>query len=340
MHASGPHHIVHASDIETVRVQGEEYATVQREVVELTGDVPLWAVRSRHPDGASKAPVVLIHGFAQNRYSWHTTTRSLSAYLAERGWDVWNLELRGHGRSRSATTGRALEFADYVADITRFAAHLPEPGFWVGHSLGASVAYAGAAAQVDGATPRGVVGIGGVYRFAQHGLLLPAICRLAHRLPKSQVIEQIQVNTRVSGRLLSACFPLMDTAAYWSAVSGWWPGSVEEALATERMTHGFDWIPVRIWHEMAEWSATDHVPWDEDWRTTDVPVYVVLGDKDSMQFPDDGRAAFDRSGSQDKTLRIFNDYDDQVHWGHLDLVLGKYAPEHVWPAIDEWMSTR
>ncbi len=337
---SGPHHVVHAADTEDVRVDGDHFVTLQREVVELTGRAPLWAVRTRLPTGATRPPVILIHGFAQNRYSWHTSFRSMSAFLAERGWDVWNLELRGHGRSRNDRQGRTRAYNDYVDDIIRFAHHLPEPAFWMGHSLGASIAYAGAARQDADAKPRGVIGIGGVYRFGQRGRLLPALCRITKRLPTSDLIEQIQVNTSQTGRFLSACFPLMDTAAYWAPMSGWWPGSVEPDLATERMSLGFDWIPVRIWQEMAQWGATDAVPWDPAWRHTDVPLFVVLGDKDSMQFPEDGRAAFDRSGSEDKTLRIFNDYDDRVHWGHLDLVLGKYAPTHVWPALAAWMAER
>jgi len=340
MSESDPLHVVHAADIEDVRVDGDHFVTLQREVVELTGEVALWAVRSRRADGATRPPVILIHGFAQNRFSWHTSIRSMSAYLAEQGWDVWNLELRGHGRSRSDPHGRVRAYADYIDDIIRFATHLPEPAFWVGHSLGASVAYAGAAQQVEAARPRGIVGIGGVYRFGQRGRLLPALCRLTNRLPSQQLVEQIQVNTSRTGRFLSACFPFMDTSAYWAPMSGWWPGSVEPELASERMSLGFDWIGVRIWQEMAQWGASDAVPWDAAWRRTDVPLFVILGDKDSMQFPEDGRAAYDRSDSQDKTLRIFNDYDDRVHWGHLDLVLGKYAPAHIWPAVSDWMAER
>ncbi len=331
--------IVHSSEVESVRVHGDHHIEVRREVVELPGNNPLYAVRSQLPGGAQRSPpVVLIHGFAQNRYSWHTQTRSMSAWLAERGWDVWNLELRGHGRSREG--GPTQQFSDYVEDILRVQSLLPEPGFWVGHSLGACVAYAGAAAASGAGSPRGVVGIGGVYRFGRSGPLLPALCRLTHRVPKRSSFGRIQVHTRLTGRVLSRLFPLMDSAAYWAPMSGWWPGSVERELAAERMSHGFDWIPVKIWEEMATWAATDSVPWDAAWRTTNVPVFVVLGDKDSMQYPDDGRAAYDRSGSEDRTLRVFNDWDDGQHFGHLDLVLGCHAPDHVWPAVETWMGER
>jgi alpha-beta hydrolase superfamily lysophospholipase len=330
---------VHDSQVETIRVHGDHHTRLRREVVELTGDTPLYAVRTQLPDGAQHGPpVVLIHGFAQNRYSWHTSTRSMTAWLAQRGWDVWNLELRGHGRSREG--GHTEQFSDYVEDILRFQSNLAEPGFWVGHSLGGCVAYAGAAAASGSGAPRGVVGIGAVYRFGRSGPLLPALCRLTHRVPKAKALGRIQIHTGLTGRFLSRVFPLMDSAAYWAPMSGWWPGSIERELAAERMSHGFDWIPVKIWEEMSDWASTDSVPWDAAWRATDVPVYVVLGDKDSMQYPDDGRAAYDRSGSQDRTLKVFNDWDDGHHFGHLDLVLGCHAPDHVWPAVESWMAAR
>src|SRR5688572_9129836 len=69
----------------------------------LPGSPPLSLVRKHLPGGPLLPPVLLVHGFAQNRYSWHTSRRSMSAWLAERGFDVWTLELRGHGLSRQAS---------------------------------------------------------------------------------------------------------------------------------------------------------------------------------------------------------------------------------------------
>ena len=34
-----------------------------------------------------------------------TTGPAIAAWLAERGYDVWNLELRGHGRSAALRSG-------------------------------------------------------------------------------------------------------------------------------------------------------------------------------------------------------------------------------------------
>src|SRR5262245_60927463 len=68
-------------------------------------EVPLAMVRKRHAPGrggpgGTIAPVLLVHGYGQNRYAWHLPARSFSNYLARAGFDVFNLDLRGHGRSR------------------------------------------------------------------------------------------------------------------------------------------------------------------------------------------------------------------------------------------------
>ena len=332
--------IVHQDDIESVHLHAGEHVNLRIQDIELPGEQPLRIERTTHPNGSTKASVVLVHGFAQNRFSWHTQTRSMAGWLANHGWDVWNLELRGHGRSRRLSNSKATTFSDYPADLNRLADAMGEPAFWIGHSLGASVAYAAVAAHTVKPRCKGVVGLGGLYRFGQAGWLLPTIVRITRRLPDSLDVGDVQVHTGISGRVLARLFPLVDLAAYGMPIAGWWPGSVESELAQERMRKGFDYIPVRVWQEMARWSEADDVPWDTGWRQADTPCLIMLGDRDSMLFPEEGKAAFERSGSQDKTLKVLDDRDGLTHWGHLDIVLGKKAPDHVWPAINDWMAQR
>jgi len=153
-------------------------------------------------------------------------------------------------------------------------------------------------------------------------------------------LGDIQVHTGLSGRIMARLFPVVDMAAYGMPIAGWWPGSVEPELAKERMRRGFDYIPVRVWQEMASWVEADNVPWDDGWRAAKTPCLIILGDRDSMLYPEEGQAAYDRAGTEDKTLRIFDDRDGLTHWGHLDIVLGKRAPEFVWPAMHQWLAER
>ena len=80
------------------------------------------------PDGP---PVVLLHGGGQTRYAWGSTAR----VLAERGWHVYRVDLRGHGESDWPDDGDYGPEA-FAGDVYEIARGLPEPPVLVGASLG------------------------------------------------------------------------------------------------------------------------------------------------------------------------------------------------------------
>ncbi|MDG1484423.1 MAG: alpha/beta fold hydrolase [Myxococcota bacterium] len=318
-----------------------ESVTLHKEVLQLPGDEstpPIGIVRKHLPGGPTLPPVLLVHGFAQNRYTWHTSERSPSAWLASLGFDVWNMELRGHGRSADTMRRGAEQFADYVADVQRVARAIGEPAFWIGHSLGGAAIY-GAAAEEPSLT-RGVIGIGAIYTFAQHNRFLRLLARITWKLRDIPGLGNLQIRTRLGGDLASSLYSLTDVAGYTVPVSGWWPGSIEPDLLAERLTRGFDWTSVTVWQEMSRWAVTGVFEYDEAWRAAKVPLLVILGDFDHLVPPGDGRAAFDRSESADKTLLLLDDFHHKVHWGHLDLVIGTRAREYVWTPLADWMTAR
>ncbi len=278
--------------------------------------------------------VVLVHGFAQNRYTWHLSKRSLSAWLAGEGFDTYNLELPGHGNSRSPAGSAA--FAAYVEDIRRVAEVLGEPAFWMGHSLGGAAVYAGATV----APMRGVIGIGALFRFAQANAALQLLCRFSGMVQGRELMGALNVRTNLAGRLLARLYSVSDIAGYAFPVSGWAPGSMEQDLLAERLKRGFDWTSANVWFDMARWGTSGRFDYEDAWAGTDVPLLVVGGDLDHLMLPEDARTAFDLSGSSDRTLALLDDYGTGVHWGHLDLVLGKHAPLHVWPMLRDWMQAR
>ena len=88
----------------------------------------------------TRGPVLLVHGYGQNRYAWHLPSRSFSNYLARAGFDVFNLDLRGHGRSRHLGAHRPTHVADYVIEDIPAAVEEVQrisggrPVFYLGHS--------------------------------------------------------------------------------------------------------------------------------------------------------------------------------------------------------------
>ena len=316
-------------------IDAGETGRFQKEIWAFESGVPLHLVRKHLESGATRGPVVLVHGFAQNRYSWHTSSRSMANWLASQGWDVFNLELRGHGRSRDRRGPNAERFSDYVEDIARVAEHFRGEAFFVGHSLGGAACYGAATCS----SMAGVVGIGAPFSFAGHKATLRWVCR-ATRVFGPLLFGRGQVHTGGAGQFLARHFELADLLSHRLPVTGWQPGSVEKELLIERVTRGFDWTPVQVWKEMAQWSTQNAFPYAEAWQSSTTPVLVMVGDRDHLMPLGDARGAYDRSGASDRTLIHFDDYLHEVHWGHLDLVLGEFASRHTWPALHQWMSER
>ncbi len=110
-------------------------------------DVEFWtapdgarlALRRVAPAETPRALVLVLHGFGDHsgRYA------HVAAWLAARGYAVWALDQRGHGRT-PGPRGHFTRFAQFLADVAalrkRAAAELPVPQVLLGHSFGGLVA--------------------------------------------------------------------------------------------------------------------------------------------------------------------------------------------------------
>jgi pimeloyl-ACP methyl ester carboxylesterase len=76
-------------------------------------------------------PVVLLHGGGQTRFAWGSTPQA----LADRGWRVYRVDLRGHGESNWPDDGDYSLWA-FADDTRAIAASLPSLPVLVGASLG------------------------------------------------------------------------------------------------------------------------------------------------------------------------------------------------------------
>jgi pimeloyl-ACP methyl ester carboxylesterase len=103
---------------------------VEREVVRLpvAGGLYLTGDVGGPVDGPT---VLLLHGGGQTRHSWAGTWQ----VLAEAGWRVWSMDLRGHGDSDWAPDGDYTITA-VAADVDALVRQLPRPPVVVGASLG------------------------------------------------------------------------------------------------------------------------------------------------------------------------------------------------------------
>ena len=126
----------------------------------------VFAATGGRPRQAGHPEIVLIHGAGMDHSVWTLQSRS----LAHRGRNVLALDLPGHGRSGGAPLASIDEIASWVLRVLDAAGC--DSAALVGHSMGALVALAAAAARPE--RVRGLVLLGAALSMPVHPDLLRA----------------------------------------------------------------------------------------------------------------------------------------------------------------------
>ncbi len=309
------------------------------------GPVPLAMVRKRWAanDGGTRAPVLLVHGFGQNRYAWHLPSRSWANHLARAGFDVFNLDLRGHGRSRQLTEVGSSGVDDYVREdlpaavqeVSRLSGD--RKVFLLGHSLGGLVCYA-AAPDLSGLVA-GIVSMGSPYHFTSGSWSLQAFALFMKGMAAAGVRPwNLPVTIRPIGAVMRTFRRVAESPLYPIPLRGWHAGALEPQVLDEHLRLAFDRAMLHDLVNMFEWAndrrfGGDDFDYAERFEKHDLPLLIISGQKDDLAPPASVRPAFLRSRSRDKTYRA-------VPFGHIDLLVGREAPLSTWSLVDGWLNKR
>lgn len=310
--------------------------------------------RKKPADQQPVGSVMLVHGLGQNRYTWNLSKRSLENYLVANGFETFNVELRGHGLSRAVSGNYPDRFRTYIDDDLPAFVHAivniskSRPLFYIGHSLGGTISYCiGARFRKE---LKGIISIGGPFHMARGNFLLKNIARAGVAIeklapfslpyPKAFYIDYI-------GALAKNGLFVMDSPFYKLPLQVWHPGSIERDILEERITKGFDRTGMNIVRFMFKWGATgkfrsmfDNVDYEKRIARLKIPICFVVGDKDYAVSLKAVQSAYDKAGSKDKELKIFDRQSTPTHWGHIDLISGRHAPDYVWPYLLNWLQKR
>lgn len=309
--------------------------------------VPLAMVRKRRADAqGTLAPVVLIHGYGQNRYAFHLPSRSLSCYLAQAGYDVFTVELRGHGRSRHLGAHPPAHVSHFVredlptaiAEVKRLSGG--RPVFLVGHSLGGLIAYA-AVTQLR-SDIAGVVTLGSPYQFTRGSKTLAWIGAAMLALDRRVPLGHGGLELKPVAELMRVARGIIESPLVPLPIRGFAPRSMEPQVLSQHMALAMDTGSITVLRNMflsaAESRKSGHRlgglrGYAAAFEASDVPLLIIAGTKDDLAPPASVEPAFRRSRSTDKTYRTFPR-------GHIDLLVGREAPLTVWPLIESWMGAR
>jgi polyhydroxyalkanoate synthase subunit PhaC len=294
----------------------------------------------------TRAAVLLVHGFGQNRYTWHTSRRSFANYLAAEGFDVFNLDLRGRGRSRRFGALQDTILDDYIREdvpaairtVLRVSAH--SQVYLVGHSMGGIISYA-----VAGSTMRdevaGVVSFGSPYRFGLGSRFLAFVGPLLYGARLTGIFDRNPpLPIRKLGEHMVKRSWLWDNPLVPIPMRPWTPRSMEPEILAENLSAAFEHTRVAIalglvglGSESALKSHDGLNDYGLAFELADKPLLVIAGSRDALAPPASVRPVYDRSRSSDKTFREFP-------LGHIDLLLGRDAPQLVWPLVKTWLVSR
>lgn len=316
-----------------------------KELVLTGGAVPLAMVRKRlaDHDGGTRAPVLLVHGFGQNRYAWHLPARSVANHLATVGFDVFNLDLRGHGRSRHFGARGPRQVDDYIReDLPQAVEEVRAVSggrevFLVGHSLGGLVSYA-AAPGLSGAI-KGIASIGSPYHFARGSISLKAISVFFEVMRRARVPRvTMGVPLKPVSLFMRGIRRVADSRLYPIPLRGWHAGALEPHVLDQHLELAFDRFGIEEVRNMFEWAHTRRfggrtADYASAFESLDVPLMVLAGANDDLAPPASVRPAYERSRSRDRTYRV-------APLGHIDLLVGRDAPSTTWPVLDEWLVKR
>jgi acylglycerol lipase len=251
----------------------------------LTADGLRLAIE-HHPATTAAAPrgrLVIVHGYAEHKGRY----RALVAELTAAGYDCHLLDLRGHGGSEGRR-GHVSRFAEYQDDLHRLVERVRDgspsgpPLILLGHSLG------------------GLISLDYVLHHPE------SFAALAVSSPYLAPAFEIPAVKRLLGTLVSPVAPTLAVESGLSAESLSHDPAVVEAYATDPAV--FPTVTLG-WFREVEGAQAEVFARAGEIR---LPLLLLIGGADPVAAPARALALFERLGSPDKRLRVYDGFFHEV----------------------------
>ncbi len=302
--------------------------------------------RFRPPERRHAVQILLVHWIASNGRNYDLTDQlTLAKTHCRAGFDTWVLDLRGRGQSVRPRLFSGLHydwsFDEYaekdlpaaIKEVLRATGaaqvHL------VGFSIGALVCYAYLSrAGTTGTLPvKSLVSLAGPTNFKRLDKFLSA--RLIRSLRWLRHRWLMRVFAPGSGYLHPSPLQLIYN-----------PENTDGATQRRAMINAVANFSRNELLQYADWIKNDtfrSIDHRRDYRTElgriEVPTLFLAGARDPFAAPDAVKETVDAcTGMPLKEFRICSRAQGmRVNYGHFDLLLGRNAPEEVYPLVEAWL---
>ncbi len=292
--------------------RGDRIGTVDARVYRtLTEDGVEIAVTRLTGSADPGVPVILVHGTFCQRSFWVSPKGiGLGPFLRDRGFDVWIVELRGHGRSPKTLRYRTWTAEDMMRfDLPAVQALVREESgqraHWVGHSWG-GMAIVGSLAGgwLDEAEARCAAVLGANITAGDEWL--------RRWWPRAGAWLLMTALGRVPARLLRMG-PEDEPRGYLLDFYGW-KGPAPNWVTREGASY---------------WAGVCRIQ---------LPL-LAFAAADDHNDPEPGcRALFDAVGSEDKEYVLLGEAQGfSRDYEHIEMIIGQAAQDEVWPRIAAWL---
>ncbi len=328
---------------EDVQIAHELHWAVTREKFEL-------ALERLHPDGAAQhsLPLILSHGLLVNSsFLNFDEDNSLARYLAQQGFDVWNLSFRGTGRSLAPLKDPPKNWnldvfveqdipqvIQYVLKETKSS----KVG-WIGFELGGVLAY-GYLGQSPDPHVGALVTIAAPVTFnePQQDPMKSLLGLNEHPTAKKFLLY---VNGPSLIRFLVPLVPELGKLFYN-------PDNMDDEVKEKFFDDALAVINPGVFDHLLLMlergevvSSRGYFRYREHLGKIRIPVLLIGGRQDLIAPPKALEQVYARLGSADRTLKIFGSENKKATaYGHFDLVLGRDAKTEIFPVIGQWLKQR
>ena len=254
------------------------------------------------PEGDARAVLLVVHGWAEHsgRYM------NLVDYFVPKGYAICALDHQGHGRSEGPR-GYVDRFSDYLLDLKTFfdlvrSQHSDTKIFMVGHSMGGTVA---TAYVIE-------------HQHELAGLLLSgASLMVGSGLPSALI---------PLARILSVLMPRMGVFVL-NAADISQDKAVVNAYVNDPLVYRGK-ITCRFAAEMLK--TLRKLP--SQMPEINLPILVMHGTADRLGEPEGSRLLYDRAGSKDKTLKLYQGFYHEI--------FNEPGREQVLSDMESWLAAR